>query len=207
MYVTITNPAALYVSALHQAKETWRPYLRGVNVEPHADGGVLLVATDGYRMSVSRDADAEHENIGNRVILPVPSSLLPALKKRDAHRAVWRDDVLGGVLSVEDEGGGVLAMAPCRAIDAEYLDWRKVFGATPEPADYIAFDANYLAEYKKIAAAIKCRAKVTFTPSGPNGPTLLTFGNLDWWVGLLMPMTSGKNTAPRWLVKKEASND
>ncbi|RCK40460.1 hypothetical protein [Thalassospira xiamenensis] len=41
--------------------EKTRYYLNGVYIEPHKDGGVLLIATDGHSMAVIRDATARFE--------------------------------------------------------------------------------------------------------------------------------------------------
>lgn len=68
--------AAAYVFA---STEETRYYLNGVLVEPHPDGGVLLVATDGHRMVAIKDDEGETNGTW---ICAAPSEITAVCRKR-----------------------------------------------------------------------------------------------------------------------------
>lgn len=59
------------------SKEETRYYLNGVHIEPHPVRGAILVATDGHRMVVIHDADAECDE---DVIVKLPGYALAQCK-------------------------------------------------------------------------------------------------------------------------------
>ena len=210
MNVTISNPIALYASALHQSTENTRYYLNSVLVEPRGDGGVLLVATDGHRLSVSYDADATHDGIGKGVILPVAKSLYRHLTSKKSHHVVWRDAPFDGVLAVMDERDNILSMAPSTPIDGSYPDWRRVIGGEKVAAPQITFNASYLAMYEKITRALRLDPPgVTFIPGNRGKGCRIAIDGADWWSGYLMPFDDRGRAflPPEWLIKTKGTNN
>jgi len=68
-------------AAAVRAVDSFRDYLEGVRIEPCSAGGALLVATDGHRMVVLRDPDAEVN--GAATIRPTAFFLEACAPERD----------------------------------------------------------------------------------------------------------------------------
>lgn len=70
-----------------QSTEETRYYLNGVRVEPCAEGGVLLVATDGHRLLVFRDIDGFIT--GGAATISLSKSMTKALTAKPWNHPGW----------------------------------------------------------------------------------------------------------------------
>ncbi len=96
----ITVSADLFArAALCQSTEETCYYLKGVNIEPCAQGGALLVATDGNKMIVLRDKDAA---IDGKPAGDAKGWIVSADK--DALKAMKSPKPYGGVRLVQIDG-------------------------------------------------------------------------------------------------------
>ncbi len=150
------NATKLAAIAGFKSTEETRYYLCGVQIEPSADGGVVMVATDGHVMGAMTDADGTLP-AGDHVIVPVSKDLLKACKrgKNEARERVvsvavrrFMDDtpdehtvsVLHWPLTYTSEAnagdcpGVTVATFPIEIIDGTFPDWRRVFGSVDVPA-------------------------------------------------------------------------
>ena len=144
-FLARVNPKYFAAITLFMAKQDVRYYLNGVSVEPHPDGGVLLVATDGHRIGVLHDPDGWCESkfiVGN-----ISKALLLACKakvrKTDLHEApaaLWIGEtgslvvslpvVAKGETAAHEEPAdafGPLVRFMCKTsiVDGKFPDWRR----------------------------------------------------------------------------------
>lgn len=66
------------------SREETRYYLCGVHIEPHVNGGVLMVGTDGHTLTAIYDAEGE---ANGQYICPVSPALARACRSRKPHLA------------------------------------------------------------------------------------------------------------------------
>ena len=197
--VTFRNLAGLYAGALHACTELTRPYLAGVRIERCPMGGVVMVATDGHRLSAAHDPRAEIADDFKPVILPINKGLYRHLLSPKAIGAVWN----GETLSVFGNEGSVTGMAPCKPIAGEYPAWRRVIptkvSGKPVQDKSSAFSAKYVAVYEKVAKAFNVKA-VNFTTNS-EGPVWVTLPGVETWHGVLMPRRNNgeEPSFPSWI--------
>lgn len=185
-----------------------RYYLNGVCAEPHPDGGVMLVATDGHRLLCVHDAQGRANGTW---ICRVPAALkrhAVALRRErraaspgrrgPADRAA-QDDwyVFDGarvhLVRAPEESrpnahaarrDAALTLA-CPPIDGVYPNWTAV---VPDPAGYggghAAFNARYVADFARVAPD----PAITLFLKGPDHPAIVRFDRAPEMFGLLMPM-------------------
>ena len=60
--MTVVSAKFLAACALFTAKENNRPYITGVSIKPHVDGGALMVATNGHIILACHDHKAKVES-------------------------------------------------------------------------------------------------------------------------------------------------
>ena len=200
---TTTNPLRLFAASLTQSTEETRYYLRGVCIQ-RAGEGLLYISTDGHRLTVAHDPEAvwDGELPESGVILPVDKKAATALKSRKAASV----DYDGSMLYVRHANEAILNVSPASLIDGTFPDWRRVMPQTygEAMALNIGFDPAYLGTYAPIMK-LHDNGPMIIHPNG-NGPALLTFGGLDWLLGVLMPKRDNSvdprdngRIAPDWL--------
>lgn len=109
--------------------EETRYYLNGVNIEPHPEGGALLVPTNGSTMLVFRDHEAK---VTGQAIVQADKGALQAMRKRDPWGA-RKVTVKGEQLTVHQPAPTqgqpditVYIQAGECFIDGSFPDWRRV---------------------------------------------------------------------------------
>lgn len=183
------------------SNEPTRPYLNGVQVEPHKKGGVLLVATDGHRMLVAHDPDGR---TNAPAIVKVTSAVLKAsaLSPKALNTGKTRTlEVRGVTATVKDERGDVLASCGDAIIDRTFPDWRRtcpIIPAAKAVLDY--FNPTYVKDFCEVGVAIRAAATSIYSPEA-GAPALVRFFGADEtpcsrMFGVLMPVgAKGKNGA------------
>lgn len=177
--------------------ELTRPYLCAVQIEPHKEGGVVLVATDGHRMLIAHDP-------GGRADAPALIQVTPAvlrasaLSRKDTMKGSVRTlEVKGGNATVKDERGNVLSACDGVINPGVFPDWRRVTPQIPASGATLGYYAPaYVVDFCKVGAAIGAAA-ISFYSSEADGPALVRFFGPDYTqcsqvFGVLMPMTAGK---------------
>jgi len=214
------------------SKEPTRYYLNGVHIEPHKDGGALLVSTDGHRLIVIYDKDAIIEG-GSAIIKLDPamfkakSSLPKALVGARRHVVVSGNRIaymVGEYLTVDKRVTGLdidkmfdRVAAPDMAvialqwsdciIDGKFPDWRRVVPKQiVDDAKIGEFNAEYLRE---LARALSGNGEATrvLASSQDDGSPHFVFGTASMvdGFGIILPMRGrcSKSAIPAWMDEPE----
>lgn len=177
------------------SKEDTRYYLSGVCVQPHAEGGAVLVATDGPRMLVAHDVDASCDK--SRIVhLPkdAAATLAKVIKTNESAELTVDDDGIVSCSSYRSTDGCF--------IDGTFPDWPRALRPALDCAKArfygkpvfaaASMNGNYVGSFGKAANMLSPSSGgdapirlVTFTESDP---ALVLFPNHSNVFGVLMPM-------------------
>lgn len=164
-----------------------RYYLKGVIIEPHPDGGVYVVATDGVRLSVTHDLEGRADG---EWVCAIPKPIAAAcIRDKTPECAVLKFEGDAVSLTTSDGSKRTVEAPP---IEAPPIDWKRVVpklnSVAPRPASF-AFNPKYLADFAKIAkAAGKPNASVVLYPHPDEGPALVRLDDVVDWFGVIMPV-------------------
>jgi DNA polymerase III sliding clamp (beta) subunit (PCNA family) len=166
----------LKAALLCASQEESRYYLRGV----HLSTSNHLVTTDGHRMFVARLAERPSAD----VIIPY-NNITAALKLAGAR---CRE------IEVTGDRIGQIAYTP---VDGTYPDWRRVVPTGEEvPSDKpddapgrVHFNNRYVGDLAKIGKLLGGTSMLHVTSA--SNPALVTFGERDDCLAVLMPMRRG----------------
>jgi len=189
---------AAYVCA---SREETRYYLNGVYIEPHKNGGALLIAADGHRMIVIHDESA---------FCSEPCIVGLSKAGLDACRPVKdvKPDVKVPRLVVSEDGSAYVEgqwRSPGKVtIDGTFPDWRRVVPFEAKWSGAVAsFNPKLIAgfgEIKSILRQEKNPGAITILTSGEGDPALIDLGDFRTAFGILMPMRSSPLIGlPPWM--------
>lgn len=186
------NSEKLWIAAQFMSTEQTRYYLCGVFIEPCADGGLTITATDGHRLVSCYDQDGL---CAEPLLATITKDTIKALKKADI---VTIDD--NKQLSTsQNEQITYIQPGSCE-IDGTFPDWRHVVSSTAEITgeQSIGFNAKYLGQFQALHGFSK-QTVITVYSNGDK-PTIVSTGNPDVFA-LLMPMTNENATSdvPSWI--------
>lgn len=208
--------AHLFASvALARSNEETRYYLHGVGVEPCADGGVLMVATNGHVLLAARDPKGWCR--GAAIVRPdaallraasakgkdksLPGRALVASANRAAVCSVKSEHEAsdGDLVWLSEPGPTVLALQwrdVC--IDGAFPDWRRVLPVDAKPAlqAAIAMQPGYLRVLGQAMGKV-----LSFSIRDHNSAILVSGGPSNIF-GLLMPCrVDDTPSVPAWTRK------
>ena len=165
-FLARVNPRYFAAITLFMAKQDVRYYLNGISIEPHPDGGALLVATDGHRMAVLHDPDgwcASQFIVGDisRALLLACKAKARKANPNDLPAALWIAETgsMVACLPAAPKGETAKHEAPTDAfgplvrfmcktsvIDGRFPDWRKVANQkrTPVTESFPAVNSAYI---------------------------------------------------------------
>lgn len=201
--------------------EPTRYYLNGIHIEPHPQGGALLVATNGHILGVVHDKDA---SVDAAWTCAIPKMIAQACTKkvrealdrphsvdfigRNVYVTTARfnpkdEERLGDPAELSDQH---LAAAFSPAIDGTYPDWRRVIAmADPSKACTAAsFNSRYLDAFRDVARVRGSESITTRLGDAGNCPTIVEVDAVPEFLGLLMPMRGRAAEAfrlPAWLAQ------
>ena len=119
------NAKLFALVAQFRAPSAFREAIKGVLIEPHPDGGAILVACDGYQIAVAHDPEGATNGAH---IVAITDPLLSAC----AHRAPGSISVrsigrrVGVVIKFNGETKEVHIQAGAPAISGRYPDWKRI---------------------------------------------------------------------------------
>ncbi|MFC0633258.1 hypothetical protein [Brevundimonas balnearis] len=177
--------------------DDFRPSLRGVYVQPHPEGGAVMLATDGYRFVVVRDETG---------VCAEPRIILADKALRRALRSVKGDQAL----TVTAEGHVLVADQPeltGLTSAGDWISWQRAFTPlldlikTKAPAAHATFNPHYLGSFGKVAERLNPTAYqgIRVIALSDSDPALVLFPYIPDVFGVLMPMRGGNEQAfPAW---------
>lgn len=202
------------------SEEETRYYLNGVYVEPHADGGARLVATDGRKMVMIRDPGGIVKN--GTGIVRLKKWFRKGIARRLSHKGYLKVVIYGqrcALMSFKDKSlsddqmryafeavrhpnGNLIAIQEEDSlIDGAYPDYRKAIPKTLDANAVIGlFDASLLECVVKALAPTEHGVATHITWAGDKSPMLVRVSNpeIDGF-GLIMPMRGERiTTLPGW---------
>lgn len=218
--------ADLLIRAGHcVSEEETRYYLQGVHVEPHANGGARLVATDGRKMVIIRDPHALVKN--GTGIVSLKKRFRKTIERRLSHKGYLKVVIYGqrcALMSFKDKSlsddqmryafeavrhpnENVIAIQEEDSlIYGAYPDYMKVIPKTFDAsAAILPFDTSILACVVKALAPIEHGVSTHITCSGDDSPMLVRMrdSEIDGF-GLIMPMRGERiTTLPDWCAPPE----
>lgn len=216
----VVNSWKFAAAHLFASRDRMRFYLRGVLVEPHKDGGVIMAATDGHRLLVIRDQEG---SASATFICTAPAAILKACVQKPRSIRFGRDfaqakhlhfightayvtskqftDSADAIRDVREIGPMHLAVAHAPAIDGDFPDWRRVIPSSvpaPSPNCWCDFNPALIEGFAQAAtllmkgAGLAGGACLKFGIIGADCPVLVNIGGLPApdAFGLLMPLRS-----------------
>lgn len=195
MTVTATITAELYARAITCAStDATRPYIAGVRVEPHKEGGTILIATDGHCAVVIRDVKGF---ASEAFTLALPKALLKECKPsrycKEPTILIESDTATVNGIQTRDW-----------LIDMAFPDWRRIVPqTTPDMGCMASFDNRVLS---RLAGALTGDKVQTLVLKGTSDTDPhIVFGTLSDAFGVAMPMRVGNSirdndfSLPAWL--------
>lgn len=195
MTVILKKPELFAAACRFAAKSEARPYLEAVAVEPAPNGGAFIVSTDGHRLFVGYDSEAEFINgPAHNCLFSVEKQKLPAAAFKA--NCLLLDGTTAFFCAAHDENAKPLAidyMQAAQSIGHEWTfpNWRGVLPNTIDetvPSVDYAFDAAYIAEFGEIERKLTGARTASFKARLTGGnPALVSLGRDDCF-GVLMPI-------------------
>ena len=211
------------------SNEETRYYLQGFNVKPHAQGGVLICATDGHTLGMfhAYHGTVECHDTANGDIWALAKDTVKACKpKRDAFerwlvilpQAESMAHNLSIVLAGDIEEAEVMARrasdpelvlhtAIIRPIDGTFPDYDRVIPSDPfgKHTGRPAFNGDYLAKFAKVGKTENTFNAILTVHSPDDKSAAIVQTSRDDFLGVIMPMLSTPwESLPDWYANKSA---
>jgi DNA polymerase III sliding clamp (beta) subunit (PCNA family) len=207
---------AKYIPLLAEfmAKQDIRYYLNALQVEPHPEGGILLITTDGHTMAIVHDKDG---TTNGEWLCELPPKIIRACAKPGSRNDLFSKPkhlhFVGNVAHVMSQDGDPneiglmhLETAFCKIVDGKYPDWRKVMPKKPKGLKRTCVNINYLARLQRISKFSETRYAegVHLFQEDLRGVIVARPVELPEVMVLVMPMHDDKNAPaiPDWLPLK-----
>lgn len=216
----IVDAGLLLRAHLCVGQEETRYHLTGVNIEPLAEGGAVLVATDGHKLVAIRDKNAFVENgsgivrLNKRFIADVSSAIRTL---HHNYKIVVTSDRAGLITTPVPEDRAAVCFAALAelnekiqlvqfkdkpVIDGTYPSWRGLLDAKPDES--LPIDALCHHHLRRLSRALcgdaQARA-IRIVSSGKHAPHLVRAAQHDFDAfGLIMPLRAGIDASyPEWV--------
>lgn len=190
---TIINARYYIEAGAFVTKESSRYTLNAVRVEPHPDGGAVIIATDGHTMGVFHDRDGKCEE---PVTIAYRSEIARLAK---AKKGTTRNIQVNGDLDIVQSATGKNPAKPLvRFFDAiltnssQFPNWRMVLPKATEAKNRSDFNGNYLARCALAKREFRNDGITIFQKDSETAAIVRT--QRDDFIGIVMPMRSGTQT-------------
>lgn len=215
----ITISAKLFNAAWQFiSTEETRYYLNGVYIEPHPDGGVTMIATDGICLVALRDIDAHIEGTESWICGLPKQPFAPVLKRKNSgalhfvdQSAYVTDSIIGNdAFNASFDPTKIsrehLAIGFAPAIDGTFPDWRKVIPTTFDgQTERTTLNGKILERFTKALAPLKDDKGFVplniITPPSEGVPVIIHSETIREFFGIAMPIRSTRDDGalPDWL--------
>ncbi len=209
------------------SNEETRPYLHGFNVKPHAQGGVVVVATDGHTLGMFHVSPGmvECHDTANGDIWQLDKDTVKACKPKHDTLERWlvilpqaSDSMIHNLYVVRAADieqaeqtareYEVLHTAIIRPIDGIFPDCDRVFPSDPfkEQKGAPTFSGDYLAKFAKVSKTENTfRASLTVHAQDELSSAIVQTSRDDF-IGVIMPIRSNPwDSLPDWYENKSQS--
>lgn len=231
-YLARVNPK--YFAAIHQcaAQKDVRYYLNAVHIEPHAQGGVVIVATNGHFMGAIHDPDGWiAPGVGSVLIGTVSKRLLSACTARrgpdgEPPAVLWIADKYSLLSSIPDTseepelfGQHAHLTERTELVDGQFPNWRRVIPAKRQifEGQLPCINGEYLETFNKIGVMLSGQKRwggggMNLEASANNAQIVVRFNAydlIDRFVGVVMPMKGDemKTILPAWAMAEAQAAD
>ncbi len=199
----ISNAAHIAAAQVCVSKEETRYYLVGIHFEPAPQGGVLIISTDGVRMSIAHDPDGYLETDNPSVIVNFGKDILKHCKPGNVLEYADGKATVSRTLDRVGAEPEQIAIAMATEIDGKFPEWRRVLPSDGHRCTNAGFNSGYLADFHKIAKAYGWpTAAMQITGADAKSPHWVVISGLDVeWRGVLMPVqeTFPELERPDWV--------
>ena len=229
-YLARVNPK--YFAAIHQcaAQKDVRYYLNAVHIEPHPQGGVVVVATNGHFMGAIHDPDGWiAPGVQSVLIGAVSKRLLSACMARrgpdgEPPALLWIAEKYSLVSSLEDAaeepelfGQHAHLTERTELVDGKFPDWRRVVPSQRQhfEGQFPCINGEYLEVFNKIGVMLSGQKRwsgggMYLEASASNAKIVVRFNAhdlIDRFVGVVMPMKGNevKSILPAWAMTEAKS--
>jgi len=197
---TIINARYYIEAGAFTSKEISRYVLSAVRVEPHPEGGAVVIATDGHTMGIFHDKEGKCEE---PVTIAYRSEIARLAKAKKGLTRRLR--VNGDVDILEDAKGKGLTPTPLvRFFDAiltnssQFPNWRMVLPNAAEAKRRSDFNGEYLARCALAKREFRNEGITIFQKDGDTQAIVRT--QREDFVGIVMPMKIGtENPYPSYV--------
>ena len=198
MTIIISKPD-LYAAAMRfTSTEQARPYLQAVAVQPRHGGGAFIVSTDGHRMFVGIDENAQWIGQAHNCLFAchkqkaTPAAFKASRLVLDGKTATFCADYQDGAPVLID----CVEPAPSMGHDWTFPAWQNVLPDTTQetvPWDSVSVNADYIADFAEIEKRLNADRKGRAFKCRMTGgaPALVSFQGRDDCFGVVMPMRVG----------------
>lgn len=187
--------AAKYLPLLGEFRATpdeVRYYLQGIYIEPHESAGAYLVATDGHRIVVVHDENAECD----APVLVNPDKIVIRESKKAEHA-----DFDGRCCDLQDSEEQFILRAPAPLLDAKFPDWRSLVPTDDIVCEPGSIDPGLMAAISK--APFGDGPKNASIYVRQDRPCVVRFPTLPEIFILIMPMKyPAMRSNPEWIRKR-----
>lgn len=222
-YLARVNPK--YFAAIHQcaAQKDVRYYLNAVHIEPHAKGGVVIVATNGHFLGAIHDPDGWiAPGVSSVLIGSLSKRLVSACASRrgsngEPPAVLWIAEKYSLLSSLEDTseepelfGQHAQLTERTELVDGQFPNWRRVIPAQRQSFEgqFPCVNGEYLEVFNKIGVMLSGQKRwsgggMHLEASAGNAMIVVRFNNRDLverFVGVVMPMRGDelKTILPAW---------
>ncbi len=228
----VVRPWIMAAVAMMASTEETRYYLRGILVQPHKEGGIVLTATDGHIMAVVHDRFGIAEGKPQIWAYPEHAGIVKA-KLATVKDKTWKDSAqlryeqagdrfmvgvgFGGsaedLFNVDFNAPAIEMVADKAAIDGSFPDYTRVIPKMGEERTGISINASLLQRIGKFASAITLERApaATFEATEPSAPVNVFVENNGEGVSacvVVMPIRAERRFHhPDWLVTHTGRTD
>lgn len=201
MKATIINGQYYAEAGAFVTTDNSRYTLRAIRIEPHPEGGAVIVATDGHTLCVFHDANGI---CSEPVLVEFRKEVVPHLKlkkKRKGTPGMVRCIRINGDMEIinaaRDIGAGyvledtIATFTNMVVTKGEFPNWRMVMPKTIPPvrSDY---NADYI---RKCALDKQTRCVAMWHDESNNKQAIIRSSQRDDFVAVIMPMHGGSEQA------------
>ena len=179
------------------AKSDIRYYLMGIHIEPDPKGGAILVATDGHRMLVIKDKNADYPKDAPKegIIFQIDKSAAKFCNKEVRGVSGWATvDVDSQRLTIFNGDGQEMYLQPGKClVNGNFPDWKRVMpDFTQLQQACLSFvKSDYVADAAMVHPGSASRIRgygVRFWQESKHSPLIVQYSEYPEFCAIIMPL-------------------